>query len=624
MPRSPHSLLGALVLSTLAITVVLGWSGYRLIEQQQLLDEQRVRMQSESAADALAADLRGRLAEVGERLSGWVATPSGPLPSIDGAVVLGVRGDHVELSPRGGLPYIPFETGATLLPHFTSLELLEMRGQSASSVAGYRALADHRDPTVRAGALLRLARVQRKLGALPAALTTYERLVRLGDVTTDGLPAELIGLQGQRATYEALRDAPRARLAAQRVREGLDSGRWLLTRGVASLYREPFTDPRPASWHIAAALSEVWQQTESLRPSQGYRVVEGASEVGHVLVLWRSNGVVTAALAAPAHAFLALPGRSDIQWHLSDEAGTVLGGDPHVPATAVTRIVSTSYPWTLQTWRSDRHETGASSSRARLLGMIGATLVFVWAASYLMTRAIRHDAAVARLRSDFLAAVSHEFRSPLTAVRQIAEMLEGGRVPTEERRRVYYGTLAAEATRLHRLVETLLDFGRMEAGAEHYRLVDMDATTLIREVVSDLEPHARALGKAVQVEGPETMPLRADRSALGLALRKLVDNALKYSPDATTVWIRWGQQDKQVAIRVTDTGLGIPASEQGRIFDKFVRGREAIDRNISGTGIGLAIVRQVATGHGGDVTVESALGRGSTFTLLLPAAGARS
>ena len=99
-----------------------------------------------------------------------------------------------------------------------------------------------------------------------------------------------------------------------------------------------------------------------------------------------------------------------------------------------------------------------------------------------MARAIRREAAVARLQSDFVAAVSHEFRSPLTTVRQMAEMLELERVPTEERRhKSYYRVLAGEAARLQRLVETLLNFGRMEAGAERYRFADLDAAALVRE-----------------------------------------------------------------------------------------------------------------------------------------------
>ncbi len=507
------------------------------------------------------------------------------------------------------------------MERFTALETIEFRGDALRAVAGYRSLANQRDPYIRAGALLRLGRAQRKLGDLAGALVTYQRLAELGAVRTGDLPAELAGLNGQRSTYLAMVDHHHANDVAQRVRRGLDAGRWLITRGAAELYREPFTEPRPASWSLANALSEVWRDTDGRLPAQGYRVFSSPyPATSSVLVLWRSNGVVSAALAASADAFFDVAGETPLAWQLTDSEGNVIRGRAPAPARSVARIIS-NYPWTLHTWVESSAMPGASSSRSVLLAMMGAVLAFVWGASYFMARAIRREAAVARLRSDFVAAVSHEFRSPLTAVRQMAEMLDGDRVPTDERRHTYYGMLAAEAARLQRLVETLLDFGRMEAGGERYRFVDLDAAALVREVVNDMQPQARELGQVIQIDGPDAdIRVRADHGALSVALRNLIDNAIKYSPGEATVWVRWRKDHDRAAICVVDRGVGIPRSEQRSIFGKFVRGRAAIEANIRGTGVGLAIVQQIVTAHGGDIRLESELGRGSTFTLLLPAA----
>ncbi len=181
--------------------------------------------------------------------------------------------------------------------------------------------------------------------------------------------------------------------------------------------------------------------------------------------------------------------------------------------------------------------------------------------------------------------------------------------------------LAAEAARLQRLVETLLNFGRMEAGAARYRFVDLDAAALVREVVDDIQPAAHESGKAIDIDGPAVdIRVRADQSALSVALRNLIDNAIKYSPGEPTVWVRWRKDQDYAAICVVDRGVGIPQSEQQSIFGKFVRGRAALETNIKGTGIGLAIVQQIVAAHGGEIRVESEPGRGSTFTLLLPAA----
>ena len=262
---------------------------------------------------------------------------------------------------------------------------------------------------------------------------------------------------------------------------------------------------------------------------------------------------------------------------------------------------------------------GAPGSRAIVLAMMGAMLAFVWGASYFMARAILREAAVARLQSDFVAAVSHEFRSPLTAVRQMADMLDADRVPTDERRHKYYKLLAGEAARLQRLVETLLNFGSMEAGAQRYRFVDLDPAALVREVVDDIEPQARESGKAIEIDGADgDLRVRADQAALSVALRNLIDNAIKYSPGERTVWVRWRKDHDRAAICVIDRGVGIPTSEQRTIFGKFVRGRAAIEANIKGTGVGLAMVQHIVTAHGGEIRLESEPGHGSTFTLLLP------
>jgi signal transduction histidine kinase len=456
-----------------------------------------------------------------------------------------------------------------------------------------------------------------------AALETYRQLTALGAVRIDNLTAELTGLTGQRATHVALADHEQANEVARLILRGLDGGRWLIARGPAELYREPFTESRPESWTLAAALSDVWRDTDGRLPARGQRVsARSHPTASSVLVLWRSNGPVSAALVASADRFFELPAAAPAAWQLTDPEGRVISGRATAPPRSLVRVIGNSdYPWTLHTWMDPAAVPAARNSRTILLAMMGAMLVFVWGASYFMARAIRREAAVARLQSDFVAAVSHEFRSPLTAVRQMAEMLDADRVPSDGRRRKYYRLLAAEAARLQRLVETLLNFGRMEAGAERYRFVDLDAAALVREIVDDIQPAARESGKAIDIDGPGVdIRIRADESALSVALRNLIDNAIKYSPGRPTVWVRWRKEHDYAAICVVDQGVGIPRSEQRSIFAKFVRGRAALEANIKGTGVGLAIVQQIVAAHGGEIRVESEPGRGSTFTLLLPVA----
>ena len=259
------------------------------------------------------------------------------------------------------------------------------------------------------------------------------------------------------------------------------------------------------------------------------------------------------------------------------------------------------------------------ASRTRLLpAMLALVILFLWGAVYFMARAIRREAEAARLQSHFVASVSHEFRSPLTTVRQLSEMLEMDQVPSEDRRRKYYRVLAAEARRLQRLVETLLNFGKMEAGAQQYHFEKLDVRQLVSRAVREAAVQEEETSGRVRMNGPQAgIQLWGDADALALALRNLVDNGLKYSPATEAVEVRWNNEQGRVSISVADRGPGIPREEQDAIFQKFVRGRSAIEANIKGTGVGLAMVQHILSAHGGEIKLESEPGCGSTFTVVL-------
>jgi signal transduction histidine kinase len=234
-------------------------------------------------------------------------------------------------------------------------------------------------------------------------------------------------------------------------------------------------------------------------------------------------------------------------------------------------------------------------------------------------RGVSRELAVARLQSDFVAAVSHEFRTPLTSLKQLAELLSSGRVASDERRARYYEVMERETGRLHRLVEGLLDFGRMEAGALEFSWERVTPSDLVRRVVTEFETELGESGYHVELSADATAPpVRADSEALGRAVWNLLDNAVKYSPDRKTVWVDVSQDDGRLAIAVRDQGVGIPAVEREMVFQKFIRGTSSNGSGIKGTGIGLAMVKHIVEAHGGEVRVESEVGQGSTFTILIP------
>jgi len=252
-----------------------------------------------------------------------------------------------------------------------------------------------------------------------------------------------------------------------------------------------------------------------------------------------------------------------------------------------------------------------------MMGLAMLTLLVV-ASSYLIGRAVSRELAAARLQSDFVSAVSHEFRTPLTSMRQFTEMLvEDESLPTEKRR-AFYGAQERATRRLSRLVESLLDFGRMEAGARPYRLERLDAGRLVKAIVEEFKQETDPANLVMECTVPDEGPMvKADREALAQALWNLLDNAVKYSGDSAVVHVEV-EAGNPVAIRVRDQGFGILPSERDRILRKFVRGSSAKTCGVKGTGIGLAMVKHIVDAHAGKVLVDGEPGKGSTFTILLP------
>jgi len=619
--QSRHSLLVALVITTAAVTVALSWAAWRLIHQQRDIDEQRAQEQLGAAAESMAARIRGKLAETGERLSQAAVNPSAPLAVIDGGGILIVRPDGVVNA--AGLPFVPSVPNTSAIDAlFDEAEMFELAREDLSGAATrYQNLARHDDATVRAGALVRLARVAEKRGDTDAALRAYKQLEHSGDVRFQHLPARFVALYQRHAIAKARADAERERSLHATLTQGLDAGGWLLTRDAATWYREQLEMLElPRAWPLADAVDRVARMGQPLSP-RGQRVFTDTP--GSILVMWRTNGPATAMTAVFLDRFLP-SSVANVAWHLADPSGRWLAGERAVPrGAAAPRVVGDSeYAWVLHVGGPVPAGKAGTGDRT-VIAMTTAMLMFLWGAMYFMARAIRREAAVARLQSDFVAAVSHEFRTPLTTIRQMAEMLEAGRVTSSDRQQAYYGVLSAEASRLQRLVETLLNFGRMEAGAARYKLENLDLADVVRRVVQEMEPMARDAGKRIVASGPDsTVVVQADANSLALAVRNLIDNALKYSPHDPEVRVEWEHADGRALIRIIDRGLGIPRLEHQAVFEKFVRGRSAVDGNVAGTGVGLAMVRQILRAHNGDVDIESEVGEGSTFTVTLPLADA--
>lgn len=233
---------------------------------------------------------------------------------------------------------------------------------------------------------------------------------------------------------------------------------------------------------------------------------------------------------------------------------------------------------------------------------------------------VRREANLSELQADFVSKVSHELRTPLTAIRLFAETLE--RPETDPATRQKCSTLlVAESERLSKMIERLLDWGRMEAGRKVYELRPEKVSDILQDALHAYGPHREVGGDldfGVEVS-PDLPDVMVDRVAIVGAIVNLLSNAQKYGGAPPKVRLVARAAEHHVTIAVTDNGSGIPRPEHRRIFEKFYRVDDRLSRTKEGSGLGLAIVKHVARAHKARVTVDSAEGRGSTFAIVLPA-----
>jgi len=251
-----------------------------------------------------------------------------------------------------------------------------------------------------------------------------------------------------------------------------------------------------------------------------------------------------------------------------------------------------------------------------LLGCLGALALY---------RMVAAEVAFAQRRNDFVAAVSHELKTPLTAIRLLGEMLRDGMVPAPERRQQYFETITAEAERLSRLIENVLALARLERGNYAQRPVVGQVGDVLQQLPEILGPHLREQGFALELDiAPDLPPVTMDRDALLQVLVNLLDNALKFARTAQEkrVVVRARPAGEGVALLVRDHGPGVPNRQLRRVFQPFFRGERELTRKTKGTGIGLSLVRGLVERMGGRVSARNHPQGGFEVRVLLVGEGA--
>ena len=597
--------------------MVLVTLSLRLIAQDRELAEKRAQDGRQLAVAGTAQRLTTRLEQLKlQALAGGAALNPGTHPI---ALVASVEGDRLILPGDSRSLAAAFRREVAAEPFAAAIgaaEADEFRlGNLPSAHRNYgAAFAVARSPEQRAAALLGRLRTAQSQADVHGAATSLLR----SDVTDEeGVPVSLYAMR------VLLRAAPAAPTSEQII----DTLRATLVRTppldlvglhmAGELLEAPPLNARELSDSVSALRADVRgrvaaaQQARDLQAAFGglSARAEGAEPVWVPFGPESETWLVTVTRPPVTPAARAVAVRAGVALDLTD---MTFGRRPdgYEP-------LGSGYPGLFV--KVPAVPTANSESvRPVLFSVVFLTLAVAFTGSWFFWRDVQRDLRVAELRSQFVASVSHELKTPLTAIRMFAETLRLGRTPAH-RTTEYLDTIVSESERLTRLLNNVLDFPKVEQGTRAYRLTPQPLAPIVQSA-------ARTMQYALEQDGfdlrlaIEDAPLiaRCDADALEQAILNLLSNAMKYSGAGRIIGLSLIARDGGAAIAVNDRGIGIPAAEQSRVFEKFYRGSGDSHQRVAGTGLGLTLVQHTVGAHGGSVAVASRTGEGSTFTILLP------
>jgi signal transduction histidine kinase len=520
-------------------------------------------------------------------------------------------------------------------------EEFENRNPAGAAACFNRALGFARDPNQRAYAHLLLARALVKTGETERALEQYRALLEASAAGADehGIHLSLYACRSLLELGRFKGEVLKAVTAQLRQNHWHPPAEAYLLKDLLGQLAQGATEP-----DIGSAAASAYQES-----------VEYVGLIEHVLALQRDFGALRLMLSDHNSSSKPTPSwalYSDVPWLVgltpaeseillvavrardvlesaSSElsAGRVLNGNarlvqdsqiagawlgPNFPGVRI--VFSDADPsWSPAPWSAQR-----SLYWLALSLVLGVTLF----GSYLLWRDIRRELQVAEMRSQFVSSVSHELKTPLTAIRMFAETLSLGRSRNPENQREYLETIVNESERLTRLLNNVLDFSKIEMGRMAYRPKPASLADIVRAAARTVQYPLSQQGFTLNVHIQDGMPdACVDCDAIEQAILNLLSNAMKYSGDARDIDLCLLRRGGNAVIQVSDHGTGIDPQEQKKIFEKFYRVSSPENKRIAGTGLGLALVAHTVKAHSGRIEVASMPGKGSTFSIFLPLEG---
>jgi len=614
MPPQHHRRLTLFLLLALLVPgLVLVALSVRMMRQERELAEKRRHEEQERLVLQVRQELLNRLERIKlEALSALAAGRDYQHPA--GVLVARVEDDRVIPPWEAGQPREEFrravsEAGfAREVREGERAELKDRRFPEAA--ARYReALRLARNPAQRGYAKLLLARVLAKSDNHSEAATHQRELLSSSVIDDQGVPLKLYAasqLVKERGSEQAVLTSLRSQLEqAGRVAPAA----YYLMRDLAQ---------------NAPELREAVE--EHIREVELYQTLQ--TEFPRIASLQRPRGGEPVWVPCGGEACLA------------SVAESLAGLPPALVAVRTERITESLGPVRLVAGSADGRPLGESFPGLKVafaaapppgewtpahsfyLAALVLVLSVTFVGGFLLWRDVRRELHLADLRAQFVSSVSHELRTPLTAIRMFAETLRMGRWKDAHTQEEYLDTIVSESERLARLVDNVLNFSRIERGKKVYLLKSVSLPAVVRAAVRTVQYPLAQQGFRLKAEVEDGLPpVKGDADALEQAILNLLTNAMKYSGDSREIEIALRRADGRAEIRVVDHGIGIPPEEQRRIFEKFYRAPTRENQLIPGAGLGLTLVEHVVKAHGGQITVESAPGQGSAFSVRLPLEG---
>ncbi|MEK7470170.1 MAG: HAMP domain-containing sensor histidine kinase [Planctomycetota bacterium] len=626
--------------SVLAAAAGLAFLAARSLGAQRVMIEQASAENARRAAVVAAGEWRVRLDEVTVPFLNTIPKSGS---SLQLAIELSALEERPEaaaafaLDRNGRMTWPPPPAAARafieVLPGDQAARDALARGFRAefTSKDGHQALREYAEAgaagfgqTVRVEAKLQEAALAAKVELPARAISAYTEALAMGRFTE---PERVVSSWLERARLRLAADPDGAETDVLQLAEsvfGDDSGRYgtalpaARTKVAAALASWPFTAPGRQRWgtlEVRAAREKAAAETRERAAGLVAALVRQrnppayAALDGGFLAAWQMRpggacaGVVlrAAKLSLPNHSGALMA--SDGAWTLGVEPGGASAAIPGAEGLAVALPPS--------------NEGSASVQRQRLLYIAGlAVLMAALAAGLWMSfRAVRREAALARLKSDFVSQVSHELKTPLALVRMYAETLDAGKITDDAQKKEYMQVILRESERLSAMIEKILDFAKLERGEKTFDRRSGDLVAAAQEAAGAF---AKQAGVAVKVEAGRPVRAEFDKDGLGLALRNLLENAVKYSEGAPDITVKVAERNGTALVMVEDRGIGVPADDRERVFERFYRAADSRATKVKGTGLGLALVARVMEGHGGAARCEPRQGGGSRFVLEFP------